>query len=55
MEATARKTITIETSVNAPAAKVWECWTRPEHITQWNHASDELHRNTKGWLAGDTG
>jgi uncharacterized protein YndB with AHSA1/START domain len=43
METTVRKTITIETTVNVPAAKVWECWTRPEHITQWNHASDDWH------------
>jgi uncharacterized protein YndB with AHSA1/START domain len=43
METTVRKTITIETTVNAPVTKVWECWTRPEHITQWNHASDDWH------------
>ena len=43
MEATARKTIIIETTVNAPAGKVWEYWTGPEHITQWNHASDDWH------------
>ncbi|MEQ9187831.1 MAG: SRPBCC family protein [Cryomorphaceae bacterium] len=33
--------ITVEISVNAPLNTVWECWTRPEHITQWNFASDE--------------
>jgi uncharacterized protein YndB with AHSA1/START domain len=35
------KTITVETIVNAPVAKVWECWTRPEHITGWAFASDD--------------
>ena len=37
-------TATIE--VNAPVAKVWELWTTPEHIMQWNNLSDEWH-NTK--------
>jgi uncharacterized protein YndB with AHSA1/START domain len=33
--------ITVETAVQAPIDKVWECWTKPEHIVQWNHASDD--------------
>jgi len=33
--------ITVETIVNAPMAKVWECWNEPKHITQWCHASDD--------------
>lgn len=32
--------ITIETVVNAPLKVVWDCWTLPEHITQWAFASD---------------
>jgi uncharacterized protein YndB with AHSA1/START domain len=32
--------ITIQTTVNAPIAKAWECYTTPEHITQWNFAID---------------
>lgn len=32
--------ITIEATMDAPVGKVWECWTRPEHITQWNFAAD---------------
>ena len=41
---TANKTIiTIETTVNAPVAKVWESWSKPEHITKWNAASDDWH------------
>ncbi len=35
--------ITVETTVNAPLQKVWECWTEPKHITQWNAASDDWH------------
>jgi uncharacterized protein YndB with AHSA1/START domain len=34
-------TITITTTVDAPLEKVWACWTEPEHIMQWNHASDD--------------
>jgi uncharacterized protein YndB with AHSA1/START domain len=33
--------ITVQTSVNAPMKKVWECWNRPEHITGWAFASDD--------------
>ena len=41
---TADKTIiTIAATVNAPVEKVWAFWTSPEHITQWNHASDDWH------------
>lgn len=36
-------TITIETTVNAPIEKVWECWSTPAHITKWAFASDEWH------------
>jgi len=32
--------ITISAHVNAPLEKVWKYWTAPEHITQWNFASD---------------
>ena len=33
--------ITVETEIEAPIARVWEFWTRPEHITNWNFASDD--------------
>lgn len=33
--------ITITALVDAPLAKVWRYWTEPEHITQWNFASDD--------------
>lgn len=42
-EGTAKTLITIEAEVNAPLEKVWNSWTKPEHITQWNHASDDWH------------
>lgn len=35
--------VTITTTVNAPLESVWNAWTQPEHITQWNHASDDWH------------
>ena len=36
-------TITIETTVKATVEKVWELWTGPEHVTQWNSASPDWH------------
>ncbi|MBV6477705.1 MAG: hypothetical protein HGGPFJEG_00448 [Ignavibacteria bacterium] len=33
--------ITVETSVNAALEKVWDCWTIPKHIVNWNFALDE--------------
>lgn len=35
--------LTVETKVDAPIEKVWEFWTRPEHIKKWNNASPEWH------------
>ncbi len=35
--------ITVKTTVNAPVEKVWELWTQPQHITQWNNASNDWH------------
>lgn len=35
--------ITVQTDIKAPIEKVWEFWTSPEHITRWNHASDDWH------------
>lgn len=31
--------ITVKTIIHAPLSRVWECWTLPEHITQWCFAS----------------
>ncbi len=35
--------ITVTATINANPEKVWEFWTQPEHITQWNNASDDWH------------
>jgi len=35
--------ITVETSVKAPVAKVWSAYTTPDHIKQWNTASEDWH------------
>ncbi|MDX2003494.1 MAG: SRPBCC family protein [Chitinophagales bacterium] len=35
--------ITVSTIINAPVEKVWDYWTKPEHITQWNQASPDWH------------
>jgi len=43
MENTNKAIITITTTVLAPAEKVWERWTVPEHIIKWNNASDDWH------------
>lgn len=43
METQKATVITIETTVDAPVQKVWEYWSSPEHITQWNQASDDWH------------
>jgi len=33
--------ITIEALINAPIERVWEYWTKPEHIVNWAFASDD--------------
>ncbi|HZH73890.1 MAG TPA: SRPBCC family protein [Mariniphaga sp.] len=43
METVERTQIQIETTVRATAGKVWECFTEPRHIVNWNHASDDWH------------
>ncbi|MFN0276332.1 MAG: SRPBCC domain-containing protein [Chitinophagales bacterium] len=35
--------ITIEATIQAGIEKVWRYWTEPQHIIQWNNASDEWH------------
>lgn len=42
-EGTAKTMITIDAEINAPVEKVWKSWTSPEHIKQWNQASDDWH------------
>lgn len=40
---TAATTLTVEATVNASLEKVWNFWTTPEHIMQWNSASPDWH------------
>lgn len=35
--------ITISAIVNKPLPLVWDTWTDPAHIVQWNAASDDWH------------
>ncbi|HUC80700.1 MAG TPA: SRPBCC family protein [Flavisolibacter sp.] len=43
MIATEKTTITIAATVNLPVEKVWNLFTKPEHIVHWNNASDDWH------------
>jgi uncharacterized protein YndB with AHSA1/START domain len=43
METTNKPAITVKAVVNVPVEKVWQYWTEPTHITQWNNASDDWH------------
>ena len=43
METKEKTVVTVSTVINAPVAKVWEYWSKPEHITQWCSASDDWH------------
>jgi len=38
--------IIIEVIVNAPIEKVFDFWTKPEHIVNWSYASDDWHTPT---------
>ena len=35
--------ITVQTLIHAPVEKVWAYWTAPEHMVNWNFASDDWH------------
>jgi uncharacterized protein YndB with AHSA1/START domain len=35
--------ITIEAIISADTKKIWDYWTKPDHITKWNFASDDWH------------
>ena len=35
--------ITVEATIDSDVQKVWEYWTNPKHITQWNFASEDWH------------
>ena len=38
-----KTSITVSAVVNAPIDKVWDLWTQPHHILQWNNASGDWH------------
>ncbi|RYG26260.1 ATPase [bacterium] len=46
MTNTEEQTITVETTISAPVAKVWRDYTSPEAIVKWNAASDDWHTTT---------
>lgn len=35
--------IQVQNKINASIEKVWELWTLPEHIKNWNNASPDWH------------
>jgi len=43
METNKKMDITVETTLNVPLEKAWEYFTKPEHITKWNFASEDWH------------
>ena len=43
METQNKTVITVESTIQAPVEKVWDYWTTPAHIMQWNNASDDWH------------
>ncbi len=43
METKEKAVITVQATVTAPITKVWEYWTKPEHIIKWNSASADWH------------
>ena len=43
METQEKTVVIVENTINAPIDKVWENWTKPEHIVKWSNASDDWH------------
>lgn len=43
METNKKEIISVQVSVQAPVVIVWELWTDPKHICNWNFASDDWH------------
>ena len=35
--------ISVKSIVKAPIAKVWDCWTNPIHVKNWNFAVSDWH------------
>lgn len=38
--------ISVNTTISAPIEKIWQAYTTPEDIKQWNAASDDWHTTT---------
>jgi uncharacterized protein YndB with AHSA1/START domain len=38
-----KKIITVQAVINAPVEQVWKLYTKPEHVTKWNNASNDWH------------
>jgi uncharacterized protein YndB with AHSA1/START domain len=38
-----KKTITVQAVINAPVEQVWKLYTEPEHVMNWNNASNDWH------------
>ena len=47
--------ITISSQINAPISTVWDYWTSPHHVQEWNFASHEWHcpKATTTFLVGE--
>lgn len=39
----AQPMISVETTITATIDRVWTAYTSPDHVTQWNFASDDWH------------
>lgn len=35
--------IKVQASIRKPVERVWRYYTQPEHVMQWNHASEDWH------------
>jgi uncharacterized protein YndB with AHSA1/START domain len=35
--------ITVNATIQAPITKVWDYWTNPEHVKNWNFAASDWH------------
>ncbi|HET6640065.1 MAG TPA: SRPBCC family protein [Nitrososphaeraceae archaeon] len=38
-----KKTITVQAVINAPVEQVWKLYTEPDHVMNWNNASNDWH------------
>jgi uncharacterized protein YndB with AHSA1/START domain len=38
-----KPSLTVSAIVNVAVAKAWDYWTKPQHIMQWNNASEDWH------------